>query len=143
MAQPCALTLTRTRTLALTLTLPFLSFILGPCFALGQNMVSPQIRGVASAVLTLSASGVGLMVGPWVTGYISDLLMPTVGAMRSLQLSLTLVCCVLPLLSAVCFCGMSGSIHGDLKLPCAALGPGANYHVATFRATLPLKDLLL
>lgn len=55
----------------------FNSFVLGPTFAAVHNLVSPQLRAQATAVLLLVTNLLGLGLGPLVVGMISDALQPS------------------------------------------------------------------
>ena len=51
----------------------------GPIIATTQSAVPPTMRAFANAVLLLVFSLIGLGLGPWITGLISDALTPTFG----------------------------------------------------------------
>jgi MFS family permease len=63
---------------------------MGPCFGVAQMLVPVSMRAMASAVLLLLASVLGVGLGPVLTGVLSDLLSHTHGA-RSLGWALSLV----------------------------------------------------
>jgi len=52
---------------------------LPPTYAMTQALVGVRMRTVASALLLFSINFVGMSVGPWLTGYLSDLWMPDFG----------------------------------------------------------------
>lgn len=52
----------------------FGSFYLGPAFAMGQNLASPQLRAVATSFLLLIGSLIGSGLGPQFVGIVSDIL---------------------------------------------------------------------
>ena len=53
---------------------------LGPTFALTQTLVMPHMRAMASAILLFILNLIGLGIGPWFVGYVSDALAPHYGA---------------------------------------------------------------
>ncbi|UTW12246.1 spinster family MFS transporter [Marinobacterium rhizophilum] len=61
----------------------------GPCFSLITRLVPPQSRAVAMACQTVLVTLLGVGIGPLVVGFISDLLVPTLGT-ESLRYSLLL-----------------------------------------------------
>jgi MFS family permease len=63
---------------------------LGPTLALTHGLVNARMRAVASSVLLLVLNLVGMGLGPWITGLLSDLLQPTLGA-ESLRWALVIV----------------------------------------------------
>ena len=62
---------------------------LGP-LAITHSLVTPRMRAVASSILFLILNLIGLGIGPWATGLISDLLQPTLGS-ESLRWALIIV----------------------------------------------------
>jgi MFS family permease len=52
---------------------------LGPSFAMTQTLVKPHMRAMASAILLFIMNLIGLGIGPWFVGFVSDLLAPTYG----------------------------------------------------------------
>lgn len=69
------------RVAVLTSIIPVLlgATYLGPTIAITHSLVTPQMRAVASAVLFLILNLIGMGLGPWVTGIISDVLNPSLG----------------------------------------------------------------
>jgi len=63
---------------------------LGPVFAMGQSLAPPHLRARSSAALLFAINLIGLGVGPWLTGALSDHFEPTQGA-HSIRLALALV----------------------------------------------------
>lgn len=55
------------------------SMYLGPCIALTHGLVGIRMRAVASAILFFVLNLIGLGIGPWATGLVSDLLKPEFG----------------------------------------------------------------
>jgi predicted MFS family arabinose efflux permease len=55
------------------------SFYLGPCIALSHALVEPGMRALASAVLFFVLNMIGLGLGPFLTGLVSDMLVPAYG----------------------------------------------------------------
>ncbi len=66
---------------------------LGPSFAMTQSLVRPQMRAVASAILLFVLNLIGLGIGPWFVGFLSDLLRPSFGV-ESIRYALMSVVCV-------------------------------------------------
>jgi len=52
---------------------------LGPTFALTQTLVKPEMRALASAILLFVMNLIGLGIGPWFVGFMSDALAPRFG----------------------------------------------------------------
>ena len=52
---------------------------LGPTFAMTQSLVRPEMRALAAAILLLIINAVGLGLGPWFVGSLSDALEPRFG----------------------------------------------------------------
>ena len=67
------------------------NFYLAPVFAFTQNLVSLRMRAVASALILLIVNTIGLALGPFCTGLLSDLLEPRFGT-ESMRYSLLIVC---------------------------------------------------
>ena len=55
------------------------SFYLGPCIALSHALVEPGMRALTSAVLFFVLNMIGLGLGPFITGLVSDVLVPVYG----------------------------------------------------------------
>ena len=55
------------------------SFYLGPCIALSHTLVAPGMRALTSAVLFFVLNMIGLGLGPFMTGVVSDMLVPAYG----------------------------------------------------------------
>ena len=55
------------------------TFYLGPCIALAHTLVAPGMRALTSAILFFVLNMIGLGLGPFITGLISDLLQPAYG----------------------------------------------------------------
>jgi predicted MFS family arabinose efflux permease len=66
----------------------------GPTFAVTQFLATPKMRATAAAVLLFMINIIGLALGPWATGWISDRLAPGFGA-DSLRYALLIVSCLL------------------------------------------------
>jgi hypothetical protein len=64
---------------------------LGPCFGLAQMLLPLSMRALASAVLLLLASIVGVGLGPLITGVLSDIFRSQGYGAGSLGRALTLV----------------------------------------------------
>ena len=69
------------------------SFYLGPCIALSHALVEPGMRALTSAVLFFVLNMIGLGLGPFITGLVSDMLVPAYGdqALRYSMLATTQV----------------------------------------------------
>jgi MFS family permease len=52
---------------------------LGPTFAMTQSLVRPEMRALAAAILLFIINAVGLGLGPWFVGFLSDALGPRFG----------------------------------------------------------------
>ncbi|MGI9325118.1 MAG: spinster family MFS transporter [Pseudomonadales bacterium] len=63
---------------------------LGPTLAMTHGLVGLRMRAVASSILFLVLNLVGMGIGPWFTGLLSDLLQPSFGA-DSLRWALVIV----------------------------------------------------
>lgn len=79
----CGICLWRSGAGALALSVP--SGILGggwapPVYAAVQNLVPPHMRAIAASILILFITLLGMGAGPWVVGWLSDLLAPRFGA---------------------------------------------------------------
>ena len=55
------------------------SFYLGPCIAVAHVLVAPGMRALTSAILFFVLNMIGLGLGPFLTGLVSDLLAPAYG----------------------------------------------------------------
>ena len=67
---------------------------LAPVLSLTQSLVSLRMRATASALVLLIINIIGLAMGPWATGILSDLLQPKFGS-ESMRYSLLIVNCVI------------------------------------------------
>jgi MFS family permease len=63
----------------------------GPSYSVTQSLAPPRMRAVAASVLLFVQTMVGLGLGPWTVGLISDRLKPTLGDAQALGWGLTLV----------------------------------------------------
>ncbi|MEM1154060.1 MAG: MFS transporter [Pseudomonadota bacterium] len=77
------------------------SFYLGPCIAMSHALVRPSMRAMISAVLFFILNMIGLGLGPFLTGLVSDILASTYGE-ESLRYSM-LITTQMMLLSAIMF----------------------------------------
>ena len=66
------------------------SLFFGPSFAMTQGLAAPRMRAIAASILLFMQTIIGLTVGPWLVGLVSDYLMPSLG-IDSLRWSLVLV----------------------------------------------------
>lgn len=86
----------QTAALGLTLTCLALATMLGatffgPSYSVTQSLAPPRMRAVAASVLLFVQTMVGLGIGPWTVGLISDHLKPMLGDARALGWGLILV----------------------------------------------------
>lgn len=93
---------------------------LGPTIALTHALVAPRMRAVASSVLLLLLNLIGMGLGPWFTGLLSDLLTPTFGA-ESLRIAL-LVVVVVNVWCAAHYALAGRWLRADLAFATHALG---------------------
>lgn len=63
---------------------------LGPTFAMTQSLVRPEMRALASAILLFILNLIGLGIGPWLVGALSDMLEPR-HATESLRYALLII----------------------------------------------------
>jgi MFS family permease len=70
-----------------------LGFYLGPTFSTIQSLAEPEVRATAAAALVFSGNVIGLSVGPFVVGSLSDAFASAAGK-GSLGIALT---CITPL----------------------------------------------
>jgi MFS family permease len=89
-----------------------------PAFAVTQFLATPKMRATAAAVLLFVINIIGLALGPWVTGGISDALAPRY-AEHSLAIALALVSCLLAW-SSLHFWLSGRSLRDDLAFVRAA-----------------------
>jgi len=89
------------------------NFYLAPVLSQTQSLVSLRMRAVASSLVLLIINVIGLAMGPPITGLISDVLEPALGA-ESMRYSLLIVSSLLLPLAAWCFYQAGKSIEGDL-----------------------------
>jgi MFS family permease len=68
----------------------FASFFFGPSFAMAQGLASPSRRAVSASVLLFIQTMIGLGLGPLITGWIADSLIPSLGS-EALRWALVLV----------------------------------------------------
>ncbi len=95
----------------------------GPSFSVTQSLAPPRMRAVAASVLLFVQTMVGLGIGPWAVGLISDGLKPALGDARSLGWGLTLVAFVNVWASAH-YLWSARSYRADLAALRAARAPG-------------------
>jgi MFS family permease len=67
------------------------SFFFGPSFAMSQGLAPLRMRAVATSLVLFIQTLVGLGLGPWIVGMISDHFKPTIGDARGLQYGLVIV----------------------------------------------------
>ncbi len=90
-----------------------LNAYLGNVVALTHGLVGLSMRATASAILFFVINMIGMGLGPWSVGIVSDLLTPT---LDEAALGMSLRCIVAPamLLAAACFYAASRSLRHDL-----------------------------
>ncbi|WP_373081009.1 spinster family MFS transporter [Zhongshania sp.] len=88
---------------------------LGNVIAMTHSLVGLSMRATASAVLFFIINFIGLGLGPWSVGILSDLLTPSLGTSA---LGMALLCIVPPImvLAALCFYAASRKLRTDLTL---------------------------
>ncbi len=90
------------------------NFYLAPVLSLTQSLVSLRMRAVASSLVLLIINVIGLAMGSPITGFISDLLEPTLGV-ESMRYSLLIVSSVMLPLAAWCYFRAGRYIEQDLQ----------------------------
>jgi len=88
---------------------------LGPTFALTQTLVRPTMRALASAILLFVMNLIGLGIGPWFVGFVSDALAPQYGD-ESLRWALVSIVTVGNLWAAIHYFVAARSLRADLLL---------------------------
>ena len=88
------------------------SVYLGPSFAMTQALVSLRMRAVASAILLFVLNLIGMGLGPWFVGILSDILMPAMG-IDSLRYALC-VAVLVNLWACIHYLFGARSVRGDL-----------------------------
>ena len=90
------------------------NFYLAPVLSQAQGLVSLRMRAVASALILLVINTIGLGLGPVLTGWLSDLLVPAFGN-ESLRYSLLIICVLIPPWSAWHYLRAGKTIEDDLR----------------------------
>lgn len=67
----------------------FSSAFVGPVYAVGQSLATPNMRAIATAVIVFTINIIGLTCGPMIVGLMSDYLAPEYGVL-SLRYAITL-----------------------------------------------------
>jgi predicted MFS family arabinose efflux permease len=88
---------------------------LGPSFAMTQSLVKPHMRAVASAILLFVLNLIGLGIGPWFVGFLSDQLAPTYGV-ESIRYALVSVVTVGSAWSALHYFLAARTLKADLAI---------------------------
>ena len=86
---------------------------LGPTFAMTQTLVMPHMRAMASAILLFILNLIGLGIGPWFVGYVSDALAPHYGA-ASLRWALVSIVSIGSAWAAVHYFVAARTLRSDL-----------------------------
>lgn len=86
---------------------------LGNTLAMVHGLVGLRMRALASAILLFVLNIIGLGLGPWSVGVLSDLLNPSLGA-ESLRYALLYVVPLTSFFSGLCFFGASSTLRADL-----------------------------
>lgn len=86
---------------------------LGNTLAMVHGLVGLRMRALASAILLFVLNIIGLGLGPWSVGMLSDLLNPSLGV-ESLRYALLSVVPIASLLSGLCFFAASRTLREDL-----------------------------
>ena len=90
------------------------NFYLAPVLSQTQSLVSLRMRAVASSLVLLVINVIGLAMASPITGFISDLLEPTLGV-ESMRYSLLIVSSVMLPLAAWCYFRAGKYIDQDLQ----------------------------
>jgi MFS family permease len=98
----------------LVLPTVFANFYLAPVLSQTQSLVSLRMRAVASSLMLLIINAIGLLVGPPLTGLISDLLRDSQGD-ESMRFALLIVSIVLLPVAALCYWRAGQTIDADLR----------------------------
>jgi MFS family permease len=88
---------------------------LGPSFATTQTLVRPEMRAMAAAILLFVLNLIGLGIGPWFVGYLSDLLVPSYGD-ESIRYSLVWVVTIGNAWAAVHYFIAARTLKADLAV---------------------------
>ena len=89
------------------------NFYLAPVLAQTQSLVGLRMRAVASALMLFVINLIGLGIGPWLVGRLSDALQPGFGE-ESLRYSLVAVSIIVLPIAALLFANASRHIEHDL-----------------------------
>ena len=87
---------------------------LAPVLSLTQSLVSLRMRATASALVLLIINVIGLAIGPWLTGALSDFLRPGFGN-ESIRYSLLIINCLILPWAAFHYFRAGKSIDADLS----------------------------
>jgi len=90
-----------------------MNFYLAPVLAQTQSLVSLRMRAVASSLMLLILNGLGLLIGPLLTGLVSDILRASQGS-ESLRYALLITTVVMLPVAALCDWQAGRSIDADL-----------------------------
>jgi predicted MFS family arabinose efflux permease len=90
------------------------NFYLAPVLSQTQSLVSLRMRAVASSLMLLIINVIGLLIGPAVTGFVSDSLRPSQGD-ESLRYALLIVSVILLPVAAWCYRQAGKTIDQDLQ----------------------------
>lgn len=90
------------------------NFYLAPVLGQTQSLVSLRMRAVASSLMLLILNVLGLMLGPFVTGLISDTLRASQGD-ESLRYALLITTVIVLPIAALCYWQAGKSIDADLR----------------------------
>jgi predicted MFS family arabinose efflux permease len=88
---------------------------LGPSFALTQTLVKPEMRALASAILLFVMNLIGLGIGPWFVGFMSDALAPRFGV-ESLRWALVGIVTIGNLWATFHYLAAARTLRDDLLL---------------------------
>lgn len=93
-------------------TLVLSTLYLGPCIAISHSLVQPGMRALTSAVWLFVLNMIGLGLGPFLTGLLSDILLPSYGV-ESLRYAM-LATLQVSLLAIVMFAMAAKHLPADL-----------------------------
>ena len=98
----------------MTLYVLFASMFLGPSLAASHTMMPAGVRALVSAILFFVLNLIGLGLGPVFTGFVSDTLSPTMGAVDGLRYAMMATTCV-GFTGIVCYLIGARSMRDDLS----------------------------
>jgi MFS family permease len=109
-----------TSSLTLSVVCLMLTYVFGlayyaPTFACLQSLVPDRVRATAAGILLFFLTLVGASLGPWLVGFVSDLLAPTYGAL-SLRHAMSFLPITMVLVGTALLSGRAGAAQGSRQL---------------------------